>query len=252
MLCIFIQKKKTKKKTKVEQQLNWNCWTLERFPLQESQEHRTLDWDLTHTHILVFCSNVVSDLDIGLWSVDRTQVPVKSCCGGNQFSGLMCLRVKKRKNTHLWLLLSLPLLCVTFKSSINLTLLPECQRSDPHFLPFRQWEQDRAWKASSCTTYFLLYYRSPGNVGTALPPGYLFTFSLQDYIGIIIVFCGVFFSCLALFKGPLDPERWRKMAPFWGIWLLRKKIQRHTGSFISVFCLFFFPSSSTSLLSFRC
>lgn len=152
----------------------------------------------------------------------------------------MCLRVKKRKNTHLWLLLSLPLLCVTFKSSINLTLLPECQRSDPHFLPFRQWEQDRAWKASSCTTYFLLYYRSPGNVGTALPPGYLFTFSLQDYIGIIIVFCGVFFSCLALFKGPLDPERWRKMAPFWGIWLLRKKIQRHTGSFISVFFFFFF------------
>lgn len=44
-------------------------------------------------------------------------------------------------------------------------------------------------------------------MGAALQHGYLFTFSLQDYIGIIIVFYGAFFWCLALFKGPVDLGR---------------------------------------------
>lgn len=68
-------------------------------------------------------------------------------------------------------------------------------------------------------------------MGAALQTGYLFTFSLQDYIGIIIVFNGAFFWWLALFEGPVDLGRWRKMDPFWGIRLLRKKMQLHTGPF---------------------
>lgn len=44
-------------------------------------------------------------------------------------------------------------------------------------------------------------------MGAALQAGYLFTFSLQDYIGIIIVFYGAFFWCLSLFKGPVDLGR---------------------------------------------
>lgn len=81
-----------------------------------------------------------------------------------------------------------------------------------------------------------------GRVGacSALQPSYLFTFSLQDYIGIIIVFYGTFFWCLALFKGPVDLGRWRKMDPFWGIRLLWKKMQLHTGPLFS-FPLFCFP-----------
>jgi len=76
-------------------------------------------------------------------------------------------------------------------------------------------------------------------MGAALQLGYLFTFSLQDYIGIIIVFYGAFFWRLALFKGPVDLGRWRKMDPFWGIRLLKKKMQLHTSAFF--FSFFCFP-----------
>lgn len=82
-------------------------------------------------------------------------------------------------------------------------------------------------------------------MGAALLPGYLFTFSLQDYIGIIIVFNGAFFWWLALFEGPVDLGRWRKMDPFWGIRLLRKKMQLHTGPLFSFLLL-------PSLFSSRC
>lgn len=81
-------------------------------------------------------------------------------------------------------------------------------------------------------------------MGAALLPGYLYTFSLQDYIGIIIVFNGAFFWWLALFEGPVDLGRWRKMDLFWGIRLLRKKMQLHTGPPFS----FLLPS----LFSSRC
>lgn len=83
-------------------------------------------------------------------------------------------------------------------------------------------------------------------MGAALLPGYLFTFSLQDYIGIIIVFNGAFFWWLALFEGPVDLGWWRKMDPFWGIRLLWKKMQLHTGPPFSLLLLF------PSLFSSRC
>lgn len=70
-----------------------------------------------------------------------------------------------------------------------------------------------------------------GKLGQLCSLAYLFTFSLQDYIGIIIVFYGAFFWCFTLFEGPVDLGRWRKMDPFWGIRLLRDKMQLHTGSF---------------------
>jgi len=72
-------------------------------------------------------------------------------------------------------------------------------------------------------------------MGAALQPSYLFTFPLQDYIGIIIVFYGAFFLCLALFKGPVDLRWWRKIDP-----LLRDSITEEENAAAHNILFFFF------------
>lgn len=98
---------------------------------------------------------------------------------------------------------------------------------------FNLWSEKRTRGKKPLPLLHLFYFITSllGKLGQLCSPAYLFTFSLQDYIGIIIVFYGAFFWCFTLFEGPVDLGRWRKMDPFWGIRLLRDKMQLHTGSF---------------------